>query len=76
MARILIVDDEERIRHLLSIMLSRRGYQVEQAGDGVEALEMIGATSYDMIVTDIKMPRMDGVELLKRVMEMDIPSPV
>ena len=76
MARILIVDDEERMRHLLSIMLSRRGYHVEQAGDGVEALEMIGATPYDMIVTDIKMPRMDGVELLKRVMEMDTPSPV
>ncbi len=76
MARILIVDDEERMRHLLSIMLSRRGYHVEQAGDGVEALEMIGATPFDMIMTDIKMPRMDGVELLKRVMEMEIPSPV
>ncbi len=76
MARILIVDDEERMRHLLSIMLSRKGYHVEQAGDGVEAMEMIGATPYDMIVTDIKMPRMDGVELLKRIMEMDIPSPV
>ena len=76
MARILIVDDEERMRHLLSIMLSRKGYHVEQAGDGVEALEMIGATPYDMIVTDIKMPRMDGVELLKKIMEMDIPSPV
>ena len=76
MARILIVDDEERMRHLLSIMLSRKGYHVEQAGDGVEALEMIGATPYDMIVTDIKMPRMDGVKLLKRVLEMDTPSPV
>ena len=76
MAHILIVDDEERMRHLLSIMLSRKGYHVDQAGDGVEALEMIGATPFDMIITDIKMPRMDGVELLKKIMEMEIPSPV
>jgi DNA-binding NtrC family response regulator len=76
MAHILIVEDEQRMRHLLSIMLSRRGYQVAQAGDGVEALEMISATPFDMIITDIKMPRMDGVELLKKIMEMDIPYPV
>jgi DNA-binding NtrC family response regulator len=76
MARILIVDDEERMRHLLSIMLSRRGYQVDQAGDGRAALEMIAAAPFDMIITDIKMPRMDGMELLKRVMEMEIPFPV
>ncbi|MHB8910680.1 MAG: sigma-54-dependent transcriptional regulator [Syntrophales bacterium] len=76
MARILIVDDEERMRHLLSIMLSRKGYNIDQAGDGVEALEMIGATPFDMVITDIKMPRMDGVELLKRIMAMEIPPPV
>ena len=76
MARILIVDDEERMRHLLSIMLSRRGYHVDQAGDGVQALEMIKAAPFDMIITDIKMPRMDGVELLKRIVEMEIPPPV
>ena len=76
MAHILIVDDEERMRHLLSIMLSRRGYHVDQAGDGVEALEMISAAPFDMIITDIKMPRMDGVELLKKIMEMETPSPV
>jgi DNA-binding NtrC family response regulator len=76
MAHILIVEDEKRMRHLLSIMLSRRGYRVDQAADGVEALQMIGATPYDMVITDIKMPRMDGLELLRKVMEMDIPCPV
>ncbi|MHB9097325.1 MAG: sigma-54-dependent transcriptional regulator [Syntrophales bacterium] len=76
MAHILIVDDEERMRHLLAIMLSRKGYHIDQAGDGVEALEMIGAAPFDMIITDIKMPRMDGVELLKRIMAMEIPLPV
>jgi len=76
MAHILVVDDEERIRHLLSIMLTRRGYTVDQAGDGIQALEMIKETPFDMIITDIKMPRMDGTGLLKKVMEMDIPCPV
>lgn len=76
MAHILIVDDEQKMRHLLSIMLGRRGYQVDQAGDGEEALEMIRSRTFDMIITDIKMPRMDGVELLKKVAEMDIPCPV
>ena len=76
MAHILIVDDEERMRHLLSIMLGRKGYRVEQAADGVEALEMIGATPFDMVITDIRMPRMDGIELMKKILEMEIPPPV
>ena len=76
MAHILIVDDEERMRHLLSIMLGRKGYRVEQAADGVEALEMIGATPFDMVITDIRMPRMDGIELMKKILEIEIPPPV
>ena len=76
MAHILIVDDEQRIRHLLSIMLSRKGYRADQAGDGVEAMEMISATPFDMVITDIKMPGMDGMDLLKKIKEMDIPCPV
>ncbi len=76
MPNILVVDDEERMRHLLSIILSRNGYEVEQAGDGVEALDMIKSKSFDLIITDIKMPRMDGIELLKEIMEMSIPCPV
>ncbi|HIJ39557.1 MAG TPA: sigma-54-dependent Fis family transcriptional regulator [Deltaproteobacteria bacterium] len=76
MAQILIVDDEEKMRHLLSIMLSRRGYNIEQAADGVEALALIESTPFDMIISDIKMPRMDGIELLKKIQEMDVPCPV
>jgi DNA-binding NtrC family response regulator len=76
MARILVVDDEEKMRHLLSMMLGRYGYHVETAGDGVEALERISATPFDMVITDIKMPRLDGISLLKKVLEMDIPPPV
>lgn len=76
MAHILVVDDEERMRHLLSMMLSRKGHQVDQAGDGVAALDMVRSTPFDMIITDIKMPRMGGTELLEKVMEMDLPCPV
>ena len=76
MAHILVVDDEERMRHLLSIILGRKGHRVDQAGDGLEALEMVRSTPFDMIITDIKMPRMDGTELLEKVMEMDLPCPV
>ncbi len=76
MARILVVDDEEKMRHLLSIMLDRQGYHVEQAGDGVEALDKINAMPFDMIITDIKMPRLNGIKLLRKIMEMEIPPPV
>jgi DNA-binding NtrC family response regulator len=75
-AHILIVDDEERMRHLLSILLARRGYRVDQAADGVDALEMVRNTPFDMVIADIKMPRMDGLGLLSRIREMDIPCPV
>jgi DNA-binding NtrC family response regulator len=76
MAHILIVDDEKKMRHLLSIMLSRKGYKVDQAGDGKEALNMIRDIPYDMVITDIKMPHMDGIELLKKIKEMEILCPV
>jgi DNA-binding NtrC family response regulator len=76
MSRILVVDDEEKMRHLLSIMLKTKEYEVDEAGDGREALGMVDECSYDMIITDIKMPRMDGVELLNRIKERKIPCPV
>jgi DNA-binding NtrC family response regulator len=76
MAHILIVDDEEKMRHLLSIMLERNGHQVAQACDGKDALEKIKETPFDMVITDIKMPRMNGTALLKKITEMEIPCPV
>ena len=76
MALILIVDDEEKMRHLLSIMLERNGHQVTQACDGKDALEKIKESPFDMVITDIKMPRMNGTALLKKITEMEIPCPV
>jgi len=73
MPHILIVDDEERMRYLLCLMLENRGYRVSQAGDGSEALQMMANDRYDMVITDIKMPRMDGIELLEYLRPFQVP---
>jgi len=64
---ILIVDDEEMMRTLLNRILSREGYKIRSAEDGVVALEVLKAEKFDIIISDMKMPRMDGFELLKIV---------
>ncbi|MDX9786220.1 MAG: sigma-54 dependent transcriptional regulator [Desulfobacterales bacterium] len=76
MANILVVDDEKRIRHLLSIMLERAGHQVVQAGDGIEALQMLEKAAFDIVITDIRMPKMSGMELLKKIKSAGLACPV
>jgi len=66
-AHILVVDDEPSMRTTLSILLKREGYQVSQAGSGAEALGMLEQGGYDMVLTDLKMAGMDGIELLRRI---------
>jgi len=65
--RILIVDDEEIIRDSLSYILKSENYEVEEADDGDTALEIISQKSFDLVITDIKMPKMDGISLLKKI---------
>ncbi len=69
--RLLIVDDELHVRESLSHWFAEDGYDVESASSGQEALNMLGRQSYDVIVSDIKMPGMDGLELLGRVRRKD-----
>ncbi|MBF0224781.1 MAG: sigma-54-dependent Fis family transcriptional regulator [Desulfobacterales bacterium] len=76
MAHILIVDDEAKMRHLLSLMLQRKGHKTTQAGDGIEALQLITSTPFDMVISDIKMPNLDGLGLLKEVKHLDIACPI
>ncbi|MFN3135063.1 MAG: sigma-54-dependent transcriptional regulator [Candidatus Kryptonium sp.] len=64
-SRILVVDDEETLRYLLSSELAAEGYEVETAGDGDEAIESIKQKDYDVVLLDIKMPRVDGFEVLR-----------
>lgn len=65
--RVLVVEDEPAIRRLLELHLSRAGYAVTMAGDGMEALETISRERPDMVVLDVMMPRMDAFELLRRL---------
>ena len=66
-ARILVVDDEDSIREFLEIMLKKDGYEVTLAEDGLKAKEVLGKKSFDMIISDLQMPNMTGIELLKHV---------
>ncbi|OGW62450.1 MAG: Fis family transcriptional regulator [Nitrospirae bacterium RBG_16_64_22] len=70
MARLLVVDDEESQRTLMEITLRKEGYQVDTAADGGQALELIRTVPYDVVLTDIKMPRADGIEVLKTAKEV------
>jgi CheY-like chemotaxis protein len=67
MKRILVVDDEEAIRLLYREELSEAGYQVDLAADGTEALRMVEHSRPDLMTIDIRMPGMDGIELLAKV---------
>jgi two-component system response regulator AtoC len=65
--RILIIDDEESFRHMLSVILKREGYEVDAAPDGQEGLQKMTLNTYDQVLCDIRMPRMDGLEFLREV---------
>lgn len=75
-ARILIVDDDEGTRSGLAGLLRGDGYLVDTAEDGVVALERVSETPPDVVVTDLQMPRMDGMELLKCLREQDRALPI
>ncbi len=66
---ILVVDDEKSMRLVLSAMLKKEGYQVAVAADGFEALDLIKKQDISVVVTDLKMPRLGGIGLLRRVIE-------
>jgi two-component system response regulator PilR (NtrC family) len=69
-AKILIAEDEKSMREVLEIFLQEEGYETFTAKDGKEALEMLEGDIYDVVITDIKMPRADGFEVLKKTKEI------
>jgi two-component system chemotaxis response regulator CheY len=66
---ILIVDDSETVRQVLQLALGNAGYKVVEAEDGFDALAKLSGAQIDMLITDLNMPNMDGLELIKKVRE-------
>lgn len=74
--RILIVDDEESLRRVLGILLKKEGYDVAAVANGSEALAAVQRSSFDVVLTDIKMPGMSGIDLLRAIRAHDPTLPV
>ncbi len=76
MARLLIVEDEKHQRELYSMEFEDEGYEVDQASNGREAVEKVKAGRYDCVIMDIRMPEMDGIEALGKILSRDKKIPV
>lgn len=72
MAKILIIEDDTKIRSSLKEILAEKGHQVEEAADGAEGLKKLETGDYQLCLSDIKMPKMDGMEVLTKAMEAGI----
>ncbi len=76
MAKILVIDDERPIRSTLKEILEFEKYEVEDAEDGPTGLHLLGKSKFEIVLCDIKMPKMDGMDVLDKIMEMGIDVPV
>ncbi len=76
MAKILIIDDEKSIRKTLREILEYESFKVDEAADGMEGFSLFGKEKYDLILCDIKMPKMDGIEFLEKVMATGSDTPI
>lgn len=76
MFKILVVEDNKELSRLFSRVLSREGYTVHEAEDGIEALDILENEYIDLIISDIMMPRMDGIELVRALREAKYTLPV
>src|SRR5262245_39544203 len=74
--QILVVDDEPNLRRVLSAQLERDGYDVHTAEDGEQALALLKEHHIDLVISDLRMPKIDGMELLRRVQSSEDPIPV
>lgn len=68
---ILLVDDDEGVCHSFSRLLEKRGYRVDSLKSAIDAIKSLKKSQYDILLTDLKMPEMDGIELLKEARKID-----
>jgi two-component system nitrogen regulation response regulator NtrX len=76
MANILIIDDEKAIRKTLTEILSFEGYKIDEASDGEEGIKKFSDKNYDLVLCDIKMPKLDGIEFLEKAKELNADVPI
>ena len=76
MAKLLIIDDEKSIRRTLREILEYEKYEVDEAADGMEGIALIQKNKYEVVLCDIKMPKMDGIEVLDKIMQISSDTPV
>ncbi|HYA88924.1 MAG TPA: response regulator [Nitrospirota bacterium] len=76
MKKVLVVDDEENIRELYKEELEDMGFAVTVVADGIQALEIMNITKFDLVTLDMRMPDMDGIETLRKMKEKDSTLPV
>src|SRR5262245_19374107 len=76
MSNILIIDDERAIRKTLGEILSYEGYKIEEASDGEEGLKKFREKTFDVVLCDIKMPKLDGLEFLDKAREANPDVPI
>jgi two-component system, NtrC family, response regulator AtoC len=74
--RVLVVDDERRMRRLLQVMLEQIGLESIAAENGAQTLDLFQSEGVDLVLTDLRMPDMDGIQLLQAIRERDADVPV
>ena len=73
--KVLVADDDETIRTLVTTLFSRRGDKVQSAADGAEAVALLDAAKFDLLVLDLMMPRVDGLGVLAHLKKRNAPAP-
>ncbi|OHD68263.1 MAG: two-component system response regulator [Spirochaetes bacterium RBG_16_49_21] len=76
MAKLLIVEDEKHQRELYAMEFEDEGYEVDQAVNGKEAVDLVKNNKYDLVIMDIRMPEMDGIEALGKILSRDKKIPI
>jgi len=74
--RLLLVDDDPNMQRMVALFLNKSSYELEIAGNGRKALELLDKNKFDLIISDMQMPLMDGAELLRKIREKKIKAPV